>query len=70
MIPLIAKNSEISTVRPIRITKLLVPVTVHSAAWPSRCSTSALTISLNQSISQKARPARIALQFARWTSTA
>ena len=33
-------------------------MTVHSAAWPSKCRTSALTISLAQSISQKARPAR------------
>src|SRR6476646_700843 len=64
-----AKNSEISIVNPIRITKLLLPVTVHSAASPLTCSTSALTSSLNQSISQKAKPARIAFQLRRSTST-
>ncbi len=68
--PLMAKNSEISTVRPMRMTKLEWPVTVQSAALPLKWRTSALTISLNQSISQKARPASTALQLARCASTA
>ena len=68
--PLIRKKSEISTFRPIRITKLLCPVTVHSAASPLKCRTSALMISLTQSISQNATPVSTAFQFWRSISTA
>ena len=56
IMPLIAKKSVISMFSPIRITKLLEPVTVHSAACPSKCRNSALMISFAQSISQKVIP--------------
>jgi len=68
--PLIAKKSEISTVSPMRIRKLVLPVTVHSAAWPLKWRISALMISFIQSISQNAIQASTAFQLDRSISTA
>ena len=55
---------------PIRIRKLVSPVTVQSGARSVAWKIAELTSSLNQSISQNASPARMMSQRRRSTSTA